>query len=236
MPDTHRIDVNTTLFSSKASLPIEPNWFSADYWQKKKALVGTGQGRGAVWFIKSEFGNFVMRRYRRGGLVSKFNKESFLFTNQESTRPWKELSLLETMTELGLPVPQPIAGIYKKELGFYSAYLLTQTIEHATDLFDILQAGNSDSVDWRSIGTTIRAFHKHGINHTDLNCHNIMIDRSRKVWIIDFDKCDQRSVDKKWTQGNIDRLKRSLTKEAKKHTNFTVSDAQWRDLLEGYRG
>ncbi|GAA0828803.1 MULTISPECIES: 3-deoxy-D-manno-octulosonic acid kinase [Marinomonas] len=236
MPDPHIIDANTTLLCSKASLPIESDWFSADYWQKKNALIGTGHGRGEVWFINSEFGNFVMRRYRRGGLIAKFNKDAFLFTKPSDTRPWQELSLLETMVELGLPVPQPIAGIYRKKWGFYRAHLLTQTIEDATDLFDILKAGNSDSVDWKNIGHVIQEFHRHGIHHSDLNCHNIMIDKQQKVWIIDFDKCEQREIHDEWTQGNINRLKRSLDKESQIHTNFNVSDAQWRDLLEGYRG
>ncbi|MGO3344820.1 MAG: 3-deoxy-D-manno-octulosonic acid kinase [Marinomonas sp.] len=236
MPDTHLIDANTTLLISKTSLPVNANWFSTDYWKKQNALAGTGQGRGEVWFIHSEFGDFVMRRYRRGGLIAKFNKASFLFTGQTQTRPWQELNLLETMLAAQLPVPDPVAGIYHQHNGFYCAYLLTKTIPNAQDLFDILKEGNSNTVNWNDVGKTIRHFHNNGINHTDLNCHNIMIDADNKVWVIDFDKCDQRTIDQKWTLDNINRLKRSLDKEAQKHTKFTVSATQWRDFLEGYRG
>lgn len=236
MPQPHNIDANTTLITSKAALPIEASWFDPEFWQEKKSLVGTGQGRGEVWFIQSEFGDFVMRRYRRGGFIAKLNKSRFLFTGQNKTRPWQELELLEKMVELELPVPLPIAGLYRNFFGFYSAYLLTQTIDNARDLFDILKAGHADQVDWKKIGQVIQRFHSQGIYHSDLNCHNIMIDADEKVWVIDFDKCEQRKIDEQWTQSNIDRLKRSLDKETQKHEKINVTEQQWRDFLEGYRG
>ncbi|SBS30659.1 3-deoxy-D-manno-octulosonic acid kinase [Marinomonas spartinae] len=236
MPDTHIIDAHTVLLTSDTSLPIDTNWFTPDYWKKQGALAGTAQGRGAVWFILSNYGHFVMRRYRRGGLVAKFNKSYFLFSGLKNTRPWLELSLLETMQDMGLPIPRPIGGIYSVKKGYYKATLITETINCARDLFDILKDGFSSEIDWHDIGRVIRQFHDHGIHHSDLNCHNIMIDDNKKVWLIDFDKCDQRPINEEWPQKNLDRLKRSINKESKKHTHFTVSDEQWHDLLEGYRG
>lgn len=236
MPDTHIIDAHTVLLISDTSLPIDTNWFTPDYWKKQGALTGTAQGRGAVWFIISNYGQFVMRRYRRGGLVAKFNKSYFLFSGHKKTRPWLELSLLETMRDIGLPVPRPIGGIYTVKKGYYKATLITETIDCARDLFDILKDGFSSEINWYDIGRVIRQFHAHGIHHSDLNCHNIMIDDNKKVWVIDFDKCDQRPINEEWPQNNLDRLKRSLDKESQKHAHFTVSDEQWHDLLEGYRG
>lgn len=63
-----------------------------------------------------------------------------------------------------------------------------------------------------------------------------MIDQDDKIWLIDFDKCERRSHDENWKLANIDRLKRSLDKEDKLHTKFDITDAQWRNFLEGYRG
>ena len=51
-----------------------------------------------------------------------------------------------------------------------------------------------------------------GVNHTDLNIHNILIDDKDKVWIIDFDKCHQAS-EGRWRELNLERLKRSFLKE-----------------------
>lgn len=118
----------------------------------------------------------------------------------------------------------------------YSAYLLTETISDAKDLYVLIKDGLGDTVDWKKIGVTIQLFHKNGIYHSDLNCHNIMIDKNSKIWVIDFDKCDQRPINSIWPQENIDRLKRSLDKETMKYPSFMVSDSQWNAFLEGYHG
>ncbi|MBD5771565.1 3-deoxy-D-manno-octulosonic acid kinase [Marinomonas colpomeniae] len=243
MPQIINISPNAALLISDQTKPLTSSWFDPEFWRLQKApigtgktLLGTGAGRGEVWFINSLFGQFVIRRYRRGGLVGKFNKSSFLFTGQEKTRPWLELSLLEHMNALGLPVPKPIAGSYSVNKGFYQATLLTETIEDAEDLFDIIKSIKRDQIPWQEIGKVVKRFHDNGIYHSDLNCHNIMIDSQNKIWVIDFDKCEQREPNSKWVQSNIDRLKRSLDKESKNHANFHVSSKQWQAFLEGYHG
>jgi 3-deoxy-D-manno-octulosonic acid kinase len=236
MPQATKVTANTTLLKSDENLAITASWFDPNFWQQQQALAGTANGRGEVWFINSQFGRFVIRRYRRGGFIAKFNKRHFLFTGLKHTRPWLELSLLEHMRSLDLPVPRPIGGIYTLEKGFYHSELLTETIDDAEDLFDAIKAGNSDALNWQEIGRVIKCFHEKGIYHSDLNCHNIMIDQANKVWVIDFDKCERRTKNETWMQANINRLKRSLDKESKLYSQFNVSDAQWRNFMEGYRG
>lgn len=236
MPQITTLSPNVQLIKSDATLPITESWFEPDFWQAQNALSGTGNGRGAVWFIHGELGDFVIRRYRRGGLIAKFNKAHFLYTGLKSTRPWLELVLLEQMHSLGLPVPRPIAGLVTTQNGFYRSALITETIANASDLFDIIKAGKSHTLDWNNIGRVIKRFHNNGIYHSDLNCHNIMIDQLNTVWVIDFDKCEQRPMDSTWQQNNIDRLKRSLDKESKQQASFMVTDTQWNNFLEGYRG
>jgi len=236
MPQVIKFSPTTTLLKSDPALPITASWFDPTFWLSQNALTGTGNGRGEVWFIDGKFGNFVLRRYRRGGLIAKFNKCRFLFTGQTQTRPFLEISLLEKMNSLSLPVPKPVGALYRVTFGFYQAELLTETIQNAQDLFDIIKGQHTNKIRWNEIGAVIKRFHDNGIYHSDLNCHNIMIDQDNKIWLIDFDKCEQRPQDKKWQQANIDRLKRSLDKESKLHTQFNISDAQWRDFMEGYRG
>ncbi len=236
MPQTINISPSTVLLTSDPALQISESWFDPTFWQSKNALAGTGNGRGEVWFINSEFGRFVLRRYRRGGLIAKFNKSRFLFTGKSNSRPWLELSLLEKMNALNLPVPRPIGGLYSVSTGFYQAQLLTETIDDAKDLFDIIKSDQQEHVNWQAIGSVIKRFHENGIYHSDLNCHNIMIDKQNKIWVIDFDKCEQRTQQDEWMQSNIDRLKRSLDKESNKHSNFRVSEKQWLAFLEGYHG
>ena len=38
---------------------------------------------------------------------------------------------------------------------------------------------------------------KAGIYHSDLNINNILFDGADNVWIVDFDKCVQRTIGKK---------------------------------------
>ncbi|BFM47868.1 3-deoxy-D-manno-octulosonic acid kinase [Marinomonas sp. THO17] len=236
MPRLINTKAQQYLMQSAAQLPITQDWFNTDFWHQQNAIKGTGTGRGDVWFIDSQYGKFVLRRYRRGGLIAKLSKRHFMFAGIHRTRPWQELSLLEVMRNQGLPVPQPIAGMCRINKGFYQAELLTATIEGATDLFELIKQQQNDQLNWNEIGRVIALFHQAGIFHSDLNCHNIMIDNTGKVWLIDFDKCQQRKRDTSWMQNNLDRLKRSFDKEATKYPEFTVTDEQWTALLAGYHG
>ncbi|MGO2353901.1 MAG: 3-deoxy-D-manno-octulosonic acid kinase [Marinomonas foliarum] len=236
MPQAIKISPNTVLLKSDPELPLSKTWFDPSFWQSQGELAGTGNGRGAVWFINSQFGSFVLRRYRRGGMIAKLNKNRFLFTGKVRTRPWLELALLEKMLNLDLPVPRPIGGLYSVSAGFYQALLLTEKIQGAQDLFDLIKSEQHATINWQDIGCVVKRFHKNGIYHSDLNCHNIMIDEQQKVWIIDFDKCEQKTPHDTWMKSNIERLKRSLDKESSKHTNFRVSEKQWQAFLEGYHG
>ncbi|MCZ2722777.1 3-deoxy-D-manno-octulosonic acid kinase [Marinomonas sp. 15G1-11] len=225
---------NIELLLSDTILPITEDWFSADYWQSRNELVGTATGRGTVWFIENNYGAFVLRKYRRGGLIAKLLKFRFFFKNMEKTRVFQELTLLEYMVEKGLPVPRAIAGKVNQYNGFYEAFILIETLKEAKELFHLLRANKA--VHWYSIGQTIKRFHEEGIYHSDLNCHNIMIDQTQKIWLIDFDKCDQRPQNDEWQNSNLQRLLRSLEKENDLHNDIHFNEHHWAQLLEGYHG
>lgn len=234
MPQRQFVANNIELLLSDTSLPITKDWFSADYWQSRHELTHTTKGRGTVWFIENAHGAFVLRKYRRGGFISKFIKYRFLFQAMEKTRPFQELQLLEFMNEKGLPVPRAIAGQVIKHNGFYEAFILIETLKNARELFDHLKTHSS--INWSKIGQTIRHFHQSGIYHSDLNCHNIMIDQTQKIWLIDFDKCNQRTPQNEWQESNLQRLHRSLKKEKQLHNEVHFTEHHWAQLLEGYHG
>lgn len=225
------------LFISSPDLAINEDWFSITYWQNQNAIEGTAAGRGTVWFLNCPQGKFVLRRYRRGGLIAKLTQFNFLFRGFQKSRPYQELSLLEFMREAGLPAPEPIAGQCQR-IGFqYQAEIITRLIPDANELFScLLDKTLTSHLDWQLIGQTIKRFHLAGIDHTDLNCHNIMIDKAGKIWLIDFDKCQKRAIADQWQASNLQRLKRSFDKEAGKHTAFLFEEANWQSLLEGYHG
>ena len=87
---------------------------------------------------------------------------------------------------------------------------------------------------WKNIGAVIAKFHSKGIYHHDLNAHNILIDDNDNVWLIDFDRGEQRTVHNSWQQKNMARLLRSFAKEKAKIANFHWQAQDWQTLLEGY--
>jgi len=217
---------------------IQNQWFEPDYWQKQSRIVGESKGRHITWFIQPsediDSKAWVLRHYYRGGWMAKLTHDQFLFTGVAYTRPFRELSLLADMRQLGLPVPQAKAARIIQSGIFYRADLLMEKIE-ASDLVAILSKKNLSDDLWRKLGEVIAKFHLNGIYHADLNAHNILIGSSDKIWLIDFDRCEKRSKDSVWQMQNIDRLKRSFAKEKKLLPTFYFAEQSWQNLLDGYQ-
>jgi 3-deoxy-D-manno-octulosonic acid kinase len=215
---------------------------NSKYWQDKKAITGSAQGRGTTWFIEynslgsksSEKQQWVLRHYYRGGLIGKIINDKYIFTGQENTRAACEYQLLNILQKLALPAPEPIAFCVIKQGLFYQADLLSSRIEHAQDLVAILSKEALAEEVWREIGKVIRRFHDAGIYHHDLNSHNILLDANKKVWLIDFDRGEQRKISASWQQANMARLLRSFEKEQAKLPSFHWEKRHWQLLLEGY--
>lgn len=210
------------------------NMLSAYYWQQNNAVVGQAQGRGITYFIRHNEQQWVLRHYYRGGLIGKFNRDSYLFTGYSNTRAAKEYQLLQQLVALNLPAPAPVAYSVIKHNISYHANILTSRIEDSQDLVALLaQAPLSESL-WLAIGRCIAQFHKNGIYHHDLNAHNLLIDKNNKVWLIDFDQGEQRVVKQSWQQSNMKRLLRSFNKEKQKLPTFHWQFTDWQLLMEGY--
>jgi 3-deoxy-D-manno-octulosonic acid kinase len=220
-----------------------PEMLSEHYWQKNNNIVGSAQGRGTTWFVRYQHEDknenkhqyqWVLKHYYRGGLIGKFNRDSYFYTGIKQTRAAKEFALLRAMAALGLPIPQPVAyRVIKKGLT-YQADILTARIENAQDLVALLSQKALPEKTWQAIGRCIQSFHQQGIYHHDLNAHNVLLDENDKIWLIDFDQGEQRTPAKKWQQANIDRLLRSFHKEQKKIENFHWHTDCWQHLMEGY--
>lgn len=217
-----------------------PEMLNPHYWQEKNAIVGSAQGRGTTWFIETESSarvqqNWVLRHYYRGGLIGKVINDQYFYTGIANTRAAREFSLLKTMRKLGLPAPKPIAFRVIKNQLFYRADLLSSRIENANDLVAILSHNEINDTLWFSIGKVIKAFHRHGIYHHDLNAHNILVDNNNNVWLIDFDRGEQRTKLTQWPEKNMARLLRSFRKESKRVANFQWQEVNWQTLLKGYQ-
>jgi len=203
-------------------------------------VVGHASGRGQVWFLtpRPRAGDgvqWVLRHYRRGGMVARLSRDRYLYTTQRRTRSFAELTLLDELSEAGLPVPAPVAARYERSGPFYRADLITLAIA-GTRTFAQLCIGDVpvDSESARAVGQAVRRLHDAGIWHADLNAHNVLLDAQSRAWIIDFDRAVRRAPGP-WTGGNLDRLHRSL---AKVHgaRGVVLPAALWPAVLDGYAG
>jgi len=222
------------LYDDSRLSDFSPQMLEPEYWQKQYQVIGQVHGRGVTWFVNYQNDELVLRHYYRGGLIGKLINDSYWFTSYETTRAVREYYLLAKLSELGLPVPQPIACRITKSGLFYTADLLMSRVKNAHDLVAILSEQSLSINLWQKIGATIKEFHQQGVFHHDLNAHNILIDENDKVWIIDFDKGEQRTINKTWQTANLERLKRSFLKEQQKCPGFNFQELDFNQLLKGY--
>lgn len=219
------------LFDARRLAQAEPDLLRAARWPGAEQTQARG-GRGAVRFVRGEFGEGVLRHYRRGGLVGRVNQDRYLWRGEEATRSFREFRLLAQLRASGLAVPAPIAAGYDRHGAFYRADLLTALIPQARTLAELLGEALPPPELWRKIGATLARFHRAGVYHADLNAHNVMIDRQPRVWLIDFDRGELRAPDEDWMRANLARLLRSLRKLGATHASGW-SEA-WTALHRGY--
>lgn len=205
--------------------------FSAEHWTKRAALRATAGGRGQSWVLKVDGDAWVLRHYRRGGLVGRCITDHYLWTGLKHSRPWREWHLLAELSRDGLPVPRPVAARLTRQGLSYQGDLITRLIPDTRSLASRLTDTRVELLPWRQMGVCIRRFHDAGIFHADLNAHNLLIAGGDDVYMVDFDRCARRAPGARWQKGNLRRLLRSLHKLK---VPQQAMDPAWRALLDGY--
>lgn len=205
----------------------------------------TQSGRGRAWFIELTGLSTVLRAYQRGGVIAKFNQQTYVGCSAEGSRAYKEWRLLKRLYELGLSVPRPIAASFCRwPLSFiplYRAHILLQRIPNVQTLDHLLAKEVASEDIWKSVGACIRRFHDQGVFHADLNANNILLDEQQRVYLIDFDKSEirkekQQEVAQKaqWKLDNLQRLKRSLLKQQGLYSEYHFNEADWDVFMSAY--
>jgi 3-deoxy-D-manno-octulosonic acid kinase len=227
--------LNGTFIRFDASvLPtLEPGLFEEQWLRSNQFWQGSTQGRSQAHFFHYAGCDMVLRHFHRGGLIGRVNRDLYLRVGAANSRTLREFDLLSDMHAEGLAVPLPVAARYVPFGPFYRADIITQRIPHARPLQDVLHDKALSSQLWHAIGANVRNLHDHGVFHSDLNCRNILIDTSDRVWFIDFDKCEKRAPGA-WAQANVDRLHRSLKKTASHARDVHWRQEDWADFLAGY--
>lgn len=236
--ETLRSGRHTLIFDTAVcealSLPVPGfEWLQSDYWLARQQSTASS-GRGQAVLIDAPY-PMVLRTYCRGGLIRHFSQQRFIYNGLTSTRPFRELSLLNKMHQAGLPVPRGIAGRVSRFGISYEATILMERIPNSQEVHTQLLSAPLSDLLWNKIGRIIRQLHDAQVYHHDLNIHNILIDQDEKFWLIDFDKCSEKSGEN-WKAQNLARLERSLQKEQTKHADYHFSVQNWQSLLSGYAG
>lgn len=190
-----------------------PDWglFDRDRWRARGALSARPGGRGSIHFIDDGARHWALRRYLRGGLAASFARDRYFYTGEERTRPFREFRLLERLQALGLPAPAPVAAGFRRGGCTYVAELITERLPGTESVAELLRTGRMDDARWQTVGCCLRRFHDAGVQHADLNAHNILLDSGGSVWLVDFDRGRLRAPGA-WRERTLGRLARSLEK------------------------
>jgi 3-deoxy-D-manno-octulosonic acid kinase len=176
----------------------------------------------------------VLRHYRRGGLIARLSHDRYVWSGEDRVRAFAEWRLLFYLAQRGLSVPTPVAAFFRRAGLTYRCDLITQRIGHAEALSAALASTALGEPVWRAIGAAVARLHRHGVDHADLNAHNILLDENSAVSVIDFDRGRLRAPGA-WTSSNLSRLQRSLTKIAAGLPPDRYTPESWRHLMAGYQ-
>ena len=202
--------IGAILFDREALRQAEMSLFAPAHWGERARPVGDG-GRGGAWFVDAPFGHAVLRQYLRGGLAAKLSRDHYIWRGANRTRSFAEFRLMRALRAQKLPVPRPIAAFYMREGLRYKAAILRERLEGVRSRADrALVAGRG--APWEETGRLIARFHRVGLDHADLNAHNILFDANGHGWLIDFDRGVLRIPATRWRERNLKRLLRSLIK------------------------
>jgi 3-deoxy-D-manno-octulosonic acid kinase len=207
--------------------------FDPSYWEARSALVGQASGRGTTWFVQQGGEQWALRHYRRGGWIAKFVTDRYLWLGLARTRAWREWHLTAELHRKNLPVPTPVAARVVRSGLSYRADLITRRIADVEPLSQRLQDAPVSGDDWRRLGELLRRLHDTGLDHADLNAHNVLQGSDRQFWLIDFDRARLRTAGR-WRERNLRRLLRSLRKLRRQSPRFCWTEADWAALQAGY--
>jgi 3-deoxy-D-manno-octulosonic acid kinase len=208
--------------------------FDPKFWSARGELAVVAGGRGSAWFIGSAANAWVLRHYRRGGFIARLSQDRYWWLGEDRVRAFAEWRLLDYLAQRGLPVPKPVAARYQRAGMSYRCDLITERIANAQSLSAALAMAAVAQSTWRAIGAAIARFHGLGVDHADLNAHNILVDGNQGVSVIDFDRGRLRAPGA-WTSRNLQRLRRSLAKISVNMPPDRFTPAAWEQLLAGYQ-
>ncbi len=233
--ETRRLELGAAviLYDPSRASNLQPAWFDLEYWQQRGAVLGRAGGRGTTWFVGEGEREFALRHYRRGGLAARVSADRYLYLGESRTRAAREWQVHRALYVAGLPVPAPIGVRIVREPFSYTADMLTARLADVHSLAQRLADESLPITEWIALGRCLRRFHDFGLDHADLNAHNILWGPHASIYLIDFDRGALRRRGL-WCDANLVRLRRSLIKVTRNLPVERFTETDWQSLLAGY--
>ena len=176
------------------------------------------RGAEAVLYLDEQEGKKVLVKER----IRKSYRIDPLDVKLRSQRTKRENKLMERARGSGLNIPSSVVADKFK--------LIMDYIEgkKVKDVLNDLPVKDRENI-CKQMGQTVFKLHDNGIIHGDLTTSNFIIDRKRRVFLIDFGlgrfshKVEDQAVDL------------FLLYEALKSTHYKILDSCWETILKNYR-
>ena len=236
MTETVERTKNGAILYDKAIInQISAERFTAEGWLHAELLTGSlrSAGRGNTMFVGNVPRQFVLRHYRRGGLLGKLVRDTYVFSGEDLTRSFMEWRLLDKLAANNMNVPRPAAARFVRRGTFYTADLITVRIPDVVSLSQYIAAEDRDEAFWQALGAAIWKFHEAGVYHADMNAYNVQVDKDGDIWMLDFDKGALKPPGP-WQQETLSRLHRSLKKVLDLDPKLHFRATNWEQLVQGY--
>ncbi len=232
----------TWRYRESSSPGFDPVVFDASALRARGLITGVASaGRGGTIFFELDGRPLVLREFRRGGMVRHISTHSYLQMGLERSRAMREFNLLMELEALGLPSPQVFAACRTRRGLLETGELVTHLLpgasfaEHAAE--SVAARGELSSSLAVSVGRCIARFHAAGIEHADLNAHNILVDKTGgTISLLDFDGGRRHvgasvTATTPWAARNLSRLARSLER-LDASSVFSELEQAWRAALQ----
>jgi 3-deoxy-D-manno-octulosonic acid kinase len=133
----------------------------------------------------------ILRRYQHGGVFGGFTGMLHLGLS----RALEELRVTARAEASGAPVPHVVClALWPAAGPFWSALIGTREERGARDLYEVLASSDDASARLpllREVGAAVRKLHDAGVDHRDLQLHNILVAEQggkRRIVVIDLDR------------------------------------------------
>jgi 3-deoxy-D-manno-octulosonic acid kinase len=201
-------------------------------WASAQPGVRAFTGRGAAYGVGSGDQEWVVRHFRRGGLMARLLGDRYLRAG--TPRPLSELRASAAARERGVATPEVVAVVVHRAGPFYRADIATRLVPGGIDLADMLlgparpDAAGREAACGAAAELLLQAFDA-GVQHADLNLRNILVQARQegpRAYLLDLDRAvvHGRPATRGERRRMLQRLQRSRRK-LERHFGTTAPEA-----------